>query len=177
MAGCADAGCRTFRRLLGLADILDGSIRRIGAHEQQRPIMFGRADPSVLCPVEFDLFIAGELRQIQTWGNGTQGKTIRFCNVVDIVRSNHRPRAGHVLDDDFWISLDMFSEVSCIGTSPQIMGIAGEITDRDPDRFALEKGGLGCGVCRAQKYCQESQYRLLHTILLRFITKLHWVRQ
>jgi hypothetical protein len=32
-------------------------------------------------------------------------------------------------------------------------------------------------VCRAQKYCQESQYRLLHTILLRFITKLHWVRQ
>jgi hypothetical protein len=37
------------------------------------------------------------------------------------------------------------------------MGIAGEITDGDPDCFALKEWSLRCGVRRAQKYCQESQ--------------------
>ena len=157
MATGADTGGRTLGWLLGLADILDRFIRSIRAHEQQRPIMFRTADPSVFCPVEFDLFIARELRQIKTGCDGTEGETVRFRDVVNIVRGDHRARTGHVLDDDFWISGDMFPQVSCVGTGPQIMGVASEIADGDPDRFALKEWSLRCGVRRGQKYRQESQ--------------------
>ena len=120
------------------------------------PLCSGRADPSVFRPVEFDFLIAGELRQIKTGSDGAQSQTVRFRDVVNMVGGDHRSRAGHVLDDDFWISRDMFAHVSRVGAGPQIMGVAGEIADGDPDRFALKERSLRCGVRRGQKYAEKS---------------------
>src|SRR5215510_15655908 len=118
--------------------------------------MFRSANPSIFCPIEFDFFVASELCQIKTGGDRTQGETVRFRHVVNIVRGDHRACTGHVLDDDFWISREMFSQVPRIGTGPQIMGIAGEITDGNHDRFALKEWRLRCGTPRDQNHYQET---------------------
>src|SRR5262245_38979263 len=157
MAACADTSGRALGWLLGLADILDRFIRSIRTHEQQRSIMLRSADPSIFCPVEFDLFVTSELRQIKTGSDGTQGETVRFRHVVNVVRRDHRSRTGHVLDDGFWISREMFPQVSRVGTGPQIMGITGEITDGDPDRLALKEWRLRCSLRGAHNYYQETE--------------------
>src|SRR5262245_22278737 len=169
MPAGADSGGRALGRLLGLADILDRFIRSIRAHEQQRSIVFRSANPSIFWPIEFDFFVASELCQIKTGGDGTQSETVRFCHVVNIVRGDHRACTGHVLDDDFWISRKMFSQVSRVGTGPQIMGIAGEITDGDPDRFALKEWRLRCSVRGAHDYYQETEQGWPQEILLQFV--------
>src|SRR5215510_3646695 len=131
--------------------------------------MFRSANPSIFCPIEFDFFVASELCQIKTGGDGTQGKTVRFRHVVNIVRGDHRACAGHVLDDDFWISWKMFSQVSRVGAGPQIMGIAGEITDGDSDRFALKEWCLRCSVHSSQNHYQETEQGWPQEILLKFV--------
>jgi hypothetical protein len=51
------------------------------------------------------------------------------------------------------------------------MGIAGEVADGDPNRFALKERGLGHTLRGSQKYGQKSQKNLLHAVLPRLATR------
>src|SRR5688572_32849787 len=62
----------------------------------------------------------------------------------------------------------MFAHVARVGARPEIVGIAGLITNDDPDRLTLKKGGLRQGVRCRQNNQPENQEHALHASLLRY---------
>src|SRR6266498_5504104 len=87
-------------RFLGLADIVDSAIGRIGAHVVNDVVLFRRADPADFSEIEFDFRPADQLVEIDRREDGTEGKTVGLGDVIKIIRSHDGSGAGHILYQD-----------------------------------------------------------------------------
>ena len=142
-SGRAGAGTAAARRLLGLADIVDASIGRVGAHVVNDVVLFRRADPGDLGEIEFDFRPADQLIEINRRQDGAEGETVRFGDVVEIIGRDDRRGARHVLHEDRRIARNVLAVVAGQDPRPQIVAATGGRTDDDPDRLALVERASG----------------------------------
>ncbi len=88
MGGGAAAGAAAFGRLLGVAQIVDGFIGRVGTDVMQRVIFFRRADPAKTGPVELALRLADQLFEIERWIERADGQAVGFGQSIDKIPGN-----------------------------------------------------------------------------------------
>ena len=107
-----DAGGAAFRRLFGRAHILDGFVRRVGAHVHLAVAARRRADPRKLRPIELNLRSADQLIQIERWDHRADDRqTVGLDTGVEMIHRDHMARAGHILHDETGIARNMPAHV------------------------------------------------------------------
>jgi len=62
-------------------------------------------------PIVLNLFAADQLIEIERRCNPTEGERIGLGNAVYVISSDHRARAGHILNDKIRIARDVFGHV------------------------------------------------------------------
>src|SRR4029078_3681001 len=102
---------RTFWRLLGLANIVDGSIWGIAAHIQQPRGAFSRAHPAEFAPIEVNFFFAYKLIEVERWHNRSHGETVRLRDIENVIGGDHGARARHILRHKTGISGNVFAHM------------------------------------------------------------------
>ena len=93
----------------GLAHVIDGLIRRIGAHIEKVIGLYRTAEPIPFRPVVLHFRFLDELIEIKRRIDRRQRQPVRFGYVIYLIGGNERGRSRHVLDDDVGISGDVFS--------------------------------------------------------------------
>ena len=137
IAGAADAGGRTARRVVSLAQLVERFGGRVGTHEEQVAGAVGRTDPTILGPVELRFFASGQLRHNQRAAEGAQRQSIGLGHVVDMIGRDHRTGARHVLNHEGGIAGNILAHEARVGARILIMIVARLVADDDADGFAL----------------------------------------
>ncbi len=139
MAGAAGAGAAAFGRLLGVAQIVDGFERLIGAHVVDDVVFFRRTDPIEFRPIEFHFGTAHQLVEIQRRIDRAERQAVGFGDAIDIVGADDVAGAGHVLHHDRRIAGDILADVTRRQPRPKIVAAGGGGRDHHGNRFALIK--------------------------------------
>ena len=69
----------------------------------------------------------------------TDGETIRFGELVEMVGGREASRARHIFDDKRRIARDMFAHVAGHQARVKIIAAAGSVAHHQTNRFALVK--------------------------------------
>src|SRR5262249_12342579 len=124
MAGRAGPGAAATRRFLGVAQIVNGFERCVGANEMEDVILLGRTDPGKFRPVEFHFRAADQLIEIKPWLKCTKSQPVRLGNVVDVIRCDDPTSARHVLDEYGGVSGNMLADMLRHEACPKIVTAA-----------------------------------------------------
>ncbi len=135
--GGAGSGAAAFGGLFNIAEIFDGFVRRIAANEMDRVVLFRRTDPTKFGPVEFGFRAGDELFEIERRIERHDGQTVRFDQIVKIIRRDHTAGARHVLHDHRRVAGNMFADILCHQARPLIVAAARRRTDNHFEGFAL----------------------------------------
>src|SRR4030095_1264282 len=106
--GADGSGGAALRRFFGAFDVIDRLVWSIGPNIEDHGLSYGRTDPGELANIELNLRPADQLIQIDAVTWITDGQPVRFGHTVDIIGSDHRSGAGHILNDHLGISRYVF---------------------------------------------------------------------
>jgi hypothetical protein len=98
-----------------------------------------RAKVEKFAHVELDTGLPQDLADGLTTGEVADGKTIRLGNFVDVIRGNHHPGAGHIIDDDRRVAGNVFGHSASDHASVGVEAAARRAADDDMHSLAFEK--------------------------------------
>jgi len=90
----------------------DALIGRIGPASGHHRRFVETADPIELAKISLDFGPPNHLVQIVRPADSQDRQSVRFGNVVQVIRSDEAAAPGHVLDDDSGIARNMLAQIA-----------------------------------------------------------------
>ena len=175
------SGGAAFGRFLGVHDVFDGFPRRLGSHVKQQVALIDAAQPSYFAHVERRFLASEQLVKIDAAARHAQRQAVRFRDAVNVIGRAQRTGAGHILNDDVWVSWNVLAHMAREDARILVVKTAGREADDDANRFVfVERRRIGrrqtrSAISAADERCRDSCRMPCRFFSLLFLTSaLSW---